>query len=259
MNYEPVSTVLKRIDEAISKALLSQKNGLRLGETKEEWLRRFTAEIIEFNAEIESNKKPSATAASEETSVEKENSDDEFLTIDHRDYPDRLVCSSSLKLAWDFCEQAKEIFVSKSGGQFQKVLTEGFGASPQKKTSFTNQYFNITTGMTISAFSVEGSRGGSVDEVVFLRTNQLCELIEAIERGEPEAFFNIPPARKLSKRELEREFRAWVATFTYPEKPLVEAREAWAKERGANRDRCRQLVRDFAPDYWSITRLSSAD
>lgn len=259
MNYEPISTVLKRIDEAVSKALLSPKNGLRLGETKEEWLRRFTAEIKEFNAEIESNKNTSATTASEEASVENDSSDYEFLAIDHRDYPDRLVCSSSLKLAWDFCEHAKEIFVSKSGGQFQRVLTEGFGASPQQKTSFTNQYFNITTGMTISAFSAEGSRGGSVDEVVFLRTNQLCELIEAIERGEPEAFFIIPPARKLTTFELEREFKVWVATFKYPAKPLVKERIAWAKARGANRDRCRQLVRDFAPNYWSITRLPSAD
>jgi len=61
---------------------------------------------------------------------------------------------------------------------------------------------------------------------------------------------NATPTKPMSTAQSVREWKHWVDTFSYPDKPNKYARREWGRERGIARERVEDLQREHSPDYW---------
>lgn len=174
MNLENVASVLRKIDDAVNGVLENQLSRERLKpeEALDDHWKRFIKQ--------DGSDRPPATF------------------VDSEWFPHGSVWDQALDIAWRLCEASEAFYVAHDKESHQKVTATNFG-EPPRSVRLSNGYFNIATGKTIrGGFDVAGKRRGDVGEDVFLRTNGLDDLIDAIRSGRPNSFFEDPELRNAS-------------------------------------------------------------
>ena len=56
--------------------------------------------------------------------------------------------------------------------------------------------------------------------------------------------------KPMSLAEARRQWKGWVESFTFPDKPTKLERYAWGRQRGITQKRIEELQAEFSPEYW---------
>lgn len=159
-----------------------------------------------------------------------------------------------LDCGYQYCSAGYECVLSalRQGDLVARTLSEdhvigrscwpvGSSGSEMPYSAYYSDFWN-------PLISSETQCAGMIGETPLLRETEVMDWFKGckLQRQPPEK-------RPMSRAETAKQFKEWVKEFEEPKKPTKDERLAWGKERGLTVERVRELVKENAPAYWSIS------